>query len=68
VFDKFLIIPRVLALNDYFLDEGYVCKEGALAEAGGRSHGAKTDQMQVFGERLALYFDQSGGEGTSTSS
>jgi hypothetical protein len=24
VFDKFLIIPRVLALNDYFLDEGYL--------------------------------------------
>ena len=24
VFDKFLIIPRVLALNDFFLDEGYL--------------------------------------------
>lgn len=24
VFDKFAIIPRVLALNDYFLDPGYL--------------------------------------------
>ena len=24
VFDKFCILPRVLELNDYFLDEGYM--------------------------------------------
>ena len=24
VFDKFVILPRVLALNDYFLDEGFL--------------------------------------------
>jgi ectoine hydroxylase-related dioxygenase (phytanoyl-CoA dioxygenase family) len=24
VFDKFVVIPRVLALNSYFLDEGYL--------------------------------------------
>lgn len=24
VFDKFAVIPRVLALNDYFLNEGYL--------------------------------------------